>query len=521
MPKKYTRAKAMARLRELREMLDEPDADLEAIEAEITEIEQALENLEDAAEGLADAAEGEAQEEQRVQDDDGQDDDDQDDDPEERGSQARQRAQLRARMAAGIAGTVIRNFKNQEGKPMPNAFTNASPEYRTAWLKSVCVRDGRHLLGDLSEAEKRAFTFMTSNTSAVVPLETQNRIIELVESMAPMLDDAQPSAMTKGFGVPRHKAIVNGDAAVTNEGAANDDEEDQFDLLELTGVEIKKHVKITRKMEFQSIDAFEDWLVQHLAERIAVAKEGRILAQLNNTTYGIAAANKISGQSYTDAAVRAIMAMIRGEGEVRVYANRYTIWNGLAGIQQGDGTKAFIPNSMVNPEVEGLLYGAPVRRDENLGNGVVYFGIPRRLLANNFDALTVARDTEVTTFVTTIGAYSLFDAGLEDPLAFVKAEFTDSGTLDELTVVSAQGAASGKTALTVTGHTAAAGDSYLYKTDSTTAPAAVYGMVPDYTWSAWDGSSNLTATTGHKITVVVINSGKVVAAGNTTVTSKA
>lgn len=518
---KLTRAKALEKLKKLREQLESQDADIEAIEAEIQQIEAALENLVDAAEELADGEEErEDQEDQDNPEDDGQDDDHKDD-PEERQSLARQRAQLRARVAAGMIGVQVRNFKNQEGNPMPNEYTAKSPEYRSAWLKNIAVRDGRRLLGDMTDAEKRAFTFMTSNTAAVVPTDIQNRIIELVESMAPMLDDAQPSAMTKGFGVPRHKAIVDGDAAVTNEGAANSDEEDQFDLLELTGVEIKKHVKITRKMEFQSIDAFEDWLVQHLGERIAVAKEGRILAQLNNATYGIDAANKLSGQTYADATVRAIMGMIHGEGEVRVYANRYTIWNGLAGIQQGDGTKAFIPNSMVNPEVEGLLYGAPVRRDENLGNGVVYFGIPRRLLANNFDALTVARDTEVTTFVTTIGAYSLFDAGLEDPLSWVKVTFTDAGTLDVLTVVSAEGSSSGKTALTVTGHTAAAGDSYLYKTDENTAPAAVYGMVPDYTWSTWNGSSNLTATTGHKITVVVINGGKVVAAGSTTVTSKA
>ena len=75
--------------------------------------------------------------------------------------------------------------------------------------------------------------------------------------------------MTKGFGVPRHTAIAAGDAAATDEGVANSDEQDTFVLLPLDGVELKKHIKITRKMEFQSIDAFEDWIVDHLAARIA------------------------------------------------------------------------------------------------------------------------------------------------------------------------------------------------------------------------------------------------------------
>ena len=332
------------------------------------------------------------------------------------------RAQLRTRIANGDEGTVVRSMSF--GNPAPRTYSADSPEYRTAWLKNVAVRNGRRLLGDLTEAEQRAFTFMTSNTEAVVPVETMNRIIELVESMSPILDDAAHSAMTKGFAIPRHKAIVAGDATTTAEGVANEDEEDSFDLLELTGVEIKKHVKITRKMEFQSIDAFESWLVQHLAKRIAVAKETHILSRLDDATYGIAAANKLTGKDYDDKTIRTIRAMIKGNGEVKVYANRFTIWNGLAGIEQGDGTKAFIPNSMVNPEVEGLLYGAPVRRDENLADNVAYFLVPARLLVNDFDALTVARDTEVTSFVTTVGAYSLFDAGLEEPMAAVKVTFT-------------------------------------------------------------------------------------------------
>ena len=420
MPKKWTRSKAAARLAELREMLEDPNADVDAIEAEIEEIEQALETLVEAAEDLAEDAE-EAAEEERADDDE---EEHHDPEEEDRGSQARRRAQLRARMAAGTAGRVIRTFNRQEDTGMTNTYNASSPEYRTAWLKTVAVRNGRQLLGPMNAAEKRAFTFMTSNTEAVVPLEIQNRIIELVESMSPMLEDATASALTKGFGVPRHKSIEAGDAAATQEGVANEDEEDAFDLLELTGVEIKKHVRITRKMEFQSIDAFEDWLVDHLAKRIAVAKEKHIISRLDNTTYGIAAANKLTAQTYDDATIRKIRGLIRGKGVVKVYANRATIWNGLAGITEEDGSKCFIKNSMVDPECEGLLYGAPVRTDENLPDNVAYFLIPASILANNFDNLAVARDTDVTSWVTTIGGYSLFDAGLEDPLAGVKVTFT-------------------------------------------------------------------------------------------------
>lgn len=96
------------------------------------------------------------------------------------------------------------------------------------------------------------------------------------------------------------------------------------------------------------------------------------------------------------------------------------------------------------------------------------------------------------------------------------------GELDELTVTSAAGTASGDTKITVTGHSLASGESYVYKTDSTKAPVIKYKAIPDYTWAAWDGEDDIAATTGHYITIAVVNAeNRVVAAGNATVTAKA
>ena len=334
------------------------------------------------------------------------------------------RAAVRSRVASGAAGTAaVPVIEKKAGKGAD------SPEYRSAWLKNMAVfkqQDGteQRLLGDLTAEERAAFTFTTANTASVVPTVTLNRIVELVQSMSPMYDDATKSGMTQGFAVPRHTAIAQGDAAVTDEGAANDDEQDTFNLLTLTGVEIKKHINITRQMQWQSVDAFEDWLVQHISARIAVAKEGRVISQLDNTTYGIASGNKIA-RTYTDAAVREILAKIKEVGTKVWYANTATIYNGLAGIKDGNGRPLFINSTTEDdPLVAGRIYGGIVKTDENIPDNTVYVGVPRSILANDFEALFIARDTDAKTFVTTIGGYSLFDAGLENPLAFVKVTFT-------------------------------------------------------------------------------------------------
>lgn len=338
---------------------------------------------------------------------------------------AAQKAEIRNAVASGD-GKVVAEIPTQEKRTMEEIKYNVqSPEYRTAWLKNIAQRDGQMIFGDLTETEQRAFTFTTANTGAVVPTETMNRIVELVESMAPMYDDATKTGMVKGFGVPRHKSIAAGDAAATDEGVANADEEDTFDLLALDGVEIKKHVEITRKMQWQSIDAFEAWLTDHIAKRIAVAKEAQIRARLDAVTTGIAAANVLTAQTYAEGTIRAILAKIKQSGTKVWYANTNTIWNGLAGIQDGNDRPLFVPSTLdSDPTIQGRIYGGSVKVDENLADNVAYVGVPASILANDFEALFMNNAIDPKTFKTIIAGYSLFDAGLENPLAFVKVTFT-------------------------------------------------------------------------------------------------
>lgn len=95
------------------------------------------------------------------------------------------------------------------------------------------------------------------------------------------------------------------------------------------------------------------------------------------------------------------------------------------------------------------------------------------------------------------------------------------GELEDITVASAAGTAAGDTKLTISGYTPGAGESYVYKVASGTAPTINYGETPDYSWASWNGSADITAATGTKIAVVSIDSnGRAVAYGSTTVTAK-
>ena len=333
------------------------------------------------------------------------------------------RDQLRRDTVAGMVGANV--LARQPQQQEQRELGADSAEYRTAWLKKMAVRDGVALFGDLTEAENRAYTHTTANTGAVVPTEVMNRIVELVESNYPIYADAEKSSMVSGFQIPRHSAIAAGDAAAVSEGAANSDEQDTFDYLPLSGVEIKKHIVISRKMKWQSISAFEDWVVKHIADRIGVAKETRILSQLNDATYGIAAANIQTGVEASDAGIRANLSLVRGTGAKVIYANAYTIWNILAAITDGAGNKAFIPSPQSDPVTKGVVYGYTVKEDSNLADKVMYAGAPSLILANNFEDLFINRAMDPKTFEDIIAGYSLFDAGIENPLGFVKVTFAN------------------------------------------------------------------------------------------------
>lgn len=368
-----------ARMAAISVELEKDDADLDALETEVRSLKTEKEKIEKAAE---------------------------------------KRQKLMSDVAAGVAGAMRMRPAQEEEK----AYDASSPEYRTAWLKNLAVdARGKKLFGEMSKEERAAFTFTTANTGSVVPTEIMNRIVSLVDNDSPLYDDSFKSNFSFGFEVARLKSIAAGDAKNVTEGAANDDEQDTFDTVSLPGVEIKKHIVMSRKMQFQSISAFEDWVVTHLAERIRVAKETYIIGQLaKSSTVGIDTGNIITGAALTDAEMRKALALLRGSGERVLYANSDFIWGTLAGLENEKGEKLFIPSAMDDPLVEGRIYGTVIKRDSNIDDDSFLIGYPKKILSNEFIPFDITPQIEEKTLNRIFVGYSLFDAALEDPKAFVK-----------------------------------------------------------------------------------------------------
>ena len=136
---------------------------------------------------------------------------------------------------------------------------------------------------------------------------------------------------------------------------------------------------------------------------------------------------------------------------------------------------------------ETNLIGVHVEGDYSRATGDMYAIMGMKLWAEYLDGIAVA----------TVGAQ----------------------TLGTLTVTSAAGTSSGNTEITVSPAKANAGNVYKYKVGSA-AETVTYGQNVK-TWTAWDGTSDITAESNQKITVVEASSDyKALKAGNATVTAK-
>lgn len=319
--------------------------------------------------------------------------------------------------------------------------TDYSAAETRGFLKNLATSAGVRLVegNDLNDVERTAltameqraaFTVTTGNTSSVVPVELQSEIISLIDNSTALFSDVTRDTIPGQYELVRHKSITKGDAAKTAEGAApTDEEQNVFDRITLTGDEIKKTVKLSRKMMVQSLDSFRTYINREVSARCGVAGDKIVLAKLVDSTLGMAAGNKINvakAGTLTKADVMKALSLLKTYGNpaakgVRIYANQSTIWNQIAAIEDATKRSYFIDERDDDPTVKGRLFGSIVKLEDNLEDGVIMLGYPDLFRSNLFDGPVVEAVTLPDgSWNTAINGYMLYDGGLAVPESFVQ-----------------------------------------------------------------------------------------------------
>lgn len=314
--------------------------------------------------------------------------------------QARQ--QLRSNIAAGTVNGAVIEPQNQE--PEERTFTLASEEYRSAFL--------HHLRGeDMSEIERRAFTFLTTNTTAPLPETMQNRIIDLIGVAHPIVADVYTMPSGTAITIPVAKSIA-ADAGKTAEGADSNELEITFDDVSLSGEDYTANVTLSYKMRNMAIPAFEDYLISKISERLGAKIAAGIVANIKT---GMAAENKVaSGVTYAN--ICAGFGELKRVGSVVVYGTRKGVYNKLVGMV--DSNKRPIFQQAITAGAAGAILGATIKFDDAIGDDELLIGDPKKYLQNVVAPIIIESDKDLGKHTFVYSGYTCQEGTLTDNKAF-------------------------------------------------------------------------------------------------------
>lgn len=331
-------------------------------------------------------------------------------------------------------GTVPANvITNPVAERSADTF-DQDKEYRSAWLKTLMGKP-------LSENEKRAYSTASGSALAAIPETTANEIIKKMYEVAPILQKC------KIFHVPGNFKFAvegtNSDAALHTENSSITAASDSLGSVSLTGYEIVKLVKASRATVNMTINAFESYIVEIIAEAIARKIENYIFVGTgSNQPGGVANGGKGTNGAYTAGTDQVTVAAATAVAEADITTLYGMLSSGYERNAVWTMSKATffayfyaLMNKSKNNLIEfanGKYYimGCEVYFTGSLSMGVAYLGDFSYIVGNYSQDITVVKSEHsglATNSVDYLGS-CVFDskaiAGLGAFVKFVKTQTT-------------------------------------------------------------------------------------------------
>lgn len=317
-------------------------------------------------------------------------------------------------MAKG-SGQSINKFDDTDEDE--KRYDESSPEYRTAYFKNIMDR-----ADEMTIEERDAFIHTTANTPAVLPTETLNEIWNLVGQQHSIMSDIRIIHSGVAIEIVKHTAIVQGKATKVSEATANDDEQNTFVKVKLSGNDISKHIDVSYALGRMSIQAFESYLIAEIAESIGEALADDVIAQIKTD---IANDNKVpvttGAVAFTD--VAKAFGQLKRTSAIYVYVNNYTLYNQLVSLV--DDNKRPIFQQTAQEGAKGALLGGTIRLEESLGNNEILIGDSKRFVYNMIEDILIESDRDIKKNVITYAGYCRGEGTLVDDRSFALITVTN------------------------------------------------------------------------------------------------
>jgi len=331
----------------------------------------------------------------------------------------------------------VANNNNLGGKKMPNneeekrVYTLSSPEYRTAFFKLLQSREADRSDVAWTKEERDAYvtvtTDSTNHTGYLLPTETMNQIWDMIDEQHSILGDIEMYRNTGcSLEFPKRVSISQGDATTKNENQANDDEKNVWGQLVLGGKDFTKHIDISYKMMKMSIPAFEQYIVNEIAERLGSALASDVITTIGSgydSTYNTVETSAVGVVAYRDLAVL-LSKLGNRVGNAVFYASTATIYEQLVGMVDTTGRPIFQPSAQASEE--GILVGKAVKAEDAITDGVIWVGYPKQIKGNMVQDIMIENDKNIKVHTYTYAGYCCFQCGLIAPDAFAKLTLKES-----------------------------------------------------------------------------------------------
>jgi len=320
---------------------------------------------------------------------------------------------------------------NEEMEKEERKFTIESPEYRSAWAKTLMGKK-------LDETEERAIgdaigttatTFVEATAEAnginnlglLIPTSVRKELLERAEKESPIFRDIRKLQVDGIIDLPY--LFAADDAEWVAETVDTKNEGQEYKGLRLTGHELAKDVVITWKAEAMTVDGFIDFIIDELYEKMYKAKVKAIIygngeGKPTGITNGLNAATD-------ESPIEAMKKVRKGmSSDAKRGAKTYistSVAEDIEFYKDENGNYPYLVSG-----VNGTKSGK-IEEDPFLNDGDFVVGNMRNYIFNENAPISVAKEVTVKGRKVTYGAYQIAD-GMPRPNYFGYGKVQASGS---------------------------------------------------------------------------------------------
>ena len=325
----------------------------------------------------------------------------------------------------------LRKIGGNEMEKEERKFTTASPEYRSAWAKTLMgvklEETEERALGDAIGTTSTTFVEATSNANGInnlgllIPDSVRLDWLKIAEKASPIYRDIRKMNVPGNVDFPY--LFGADDAEWYAETTTTKNEGQEYKNIKLTGHELAKAIEITWKAEAMTVEGFISFLLDELNEKMNKALINAVIygdgsAKPTGITNGLTAKENANAIDLIKECLGDLSVENRVGAKVYVASD---VADNIAFYKDENGNYPYLVAGL------GRAGGATIEADPFLAAGDIVVGNAQNYILNFNEGLRVDKEVKVQPRRVIYGGYLIAD-GNKKPGAFVYGKVKASGS---------------------------------------------------------------------------------------------